>query len=203
MSETAQEESDAGLVRRIAEDRDESALAELMTRYAPKATGYLRRQFQHQLRHPEIDQAINDAAFKLWENAHRYDKTKKFGPWFLTIAHRAALDVLKGERRQPTGDLDFDPPDRDWARREEEHSPRVAWYVEQLEQILDQELQGFEQVVGQADLAAGGPADTQLLMQLHGKTRNVVQATRSKVWRKIRQTVLQREALRNQTKVTQ
>jgi hypothetical protein len=74
-----------------------------------------------------------------------------------------------------------------------------------LERIIDYELKGFEQIVARADVAAGGPgaADTQLLMRQHNKSKNVVQATRSKVWKKIRETILEREALRDHTKGNQ
>lgn len=200
-------DDDATLVRRIAENKDERALAELMARHAPKVTGDLRHRFRHQLQHPDIDEAVNRAAMKLWKNANRFNGTKPFGPWFLRIAHRAALDILKGEKRKPTNELEFDPTDPvpDHPDDEPELSPRTAWYMEQLERIIDYELKGFEQIVARADVAAGGPgeADTELLMKQHKKTKNVVQATRSKVWKKIRETILEREALRDHTKVNQ
>jgi DNA-directed RNA polymerase specialized sigma24 family protein len=198
-------DDDANLVRRIANDRDESALAELMARHAPKVTGDLRHRFRHQLQHPDIDEAVNRAALKLWANADAFDRAQPFGPWFLTIAHRAALDILRGERRRPRCILEFDPTDHDSDDTDNEldRSPKAAWYVEQLEQIIEYELKGFEQVVARADLAAGAPADTELLMSQHNKTKSVVQATRSKVWKKIRTMILEREALRDHTKVNQ
>jgi hypothetical protein len=72
-----------------------------------------------------------------------------------------------------------------------------------LERIIDYELRGFEQIVARADVAAGGPgeADTELLMRQHNKKKNVVQATRSKVWKKIREKIREREALRDHTEV--
>lgn len=198
---------DATLVRRIAEDKDERALAELLGRHAPKVTGDLRHRFRHQLQAPDIDEAVNRAAMRLWKNAHTFDGARPFGPWFLMIAQRAALDILKGEKRKPTCGLEFDPPDpeADDLDNEAGHSPRRAWYVEQMERIIDCELRGFEQVVARADVAAGGPgaADTQLLMRQHDKKKNVVQVTRSKVWKKIRETILEREALRDHTRVSQ
>jgi DNA-directed RNA polymerase specialized sigma24 family protein len=192
---------DATLVRRVAENQDERALVELLERHAPKVTGDLRHRFRHQLQHLDIDEAVNRAAMKLWKNAHRFDGAQPFGPWFLRIAQRAALDILKGEKRKPTCELEFDPPDPELDRLDDEpeHSAKTAWYVEELERIIEYELKGFEQVMARADEAAGGPgaADTQLLMRQHNKTKNVVQATRSKVWKKIREMIRQREALRD------
>jgi DNA-directed RNA polymerase specialized sigma24 family protein len=200
-------EDDATLVRRIAEHQDENALAKLMARHAPKVTGDLRRRFRHQLQHPDIDEAVNRAAMKLWKNAHRFDGAQPFGPWFLKIGQRAALDILRGEKKRPTCELEFDPrdPEPDHPDDEQERSPRTAWYVEQLERIIECGLKGFEQVVARTDLAAGGPgaADTELLMKKHNKTKNVVQATRSKVWKKIRDMICQRESLGHHTKVNQ
>ena len=171
MDESQRCEDDAMLVHRIAVDRDESALAELLTRHVPKVTGHLRRQFRHQLNDIDIDQAVNDAAMKFWETPTSFNATKQFGPWFLTVAQRIAIDILRGESRRPTCVLGFDPPDPNAEDNDEESvlSPRVTWYMEQLEQLIDYELTGFEQVVAQADLAGGGPgaADTQLLMRKH------------------------------------
>jgi DNA-directed RNA polymerase specialized sigma24 family protein len=196
---------DATLVRRIAEERDERALEELLTRHAPKVTGDLRHRFRHQLQHPDIDEAVNRAALKLWERAGSFDGTQPFGPWFLTIAHRAALDILKGEKRRPRCALEFEPEDHDSVDADDDlaRSPRTAWFVEQLQRIINYELKGFEHVVAEADLAAGGPgaADTQWLMRKYKKNKNMVQATRSKVWKKIRATILKREALGDHTKV--
>jgi len=196
-------DDDATLVRRIAEKKDERALAELMERHAPKVTGDLRHRFRHQLQHPDIDEAVNRAALKLWNNAHRFKGTEPFGPWFQTIAHRAALDILKGVNKKPASELEFDPPDPVSDDPDDQLSPRTAWYLEQLERIIDYDLKGFEQIVARADVAAGGPgeADTALLMRQHNKKKNVVQATRSKVWNKIREKVQELETLRDPTEV--
>ncbi len=203
MEQTPRNDDDASLVQRIAEGRDESALAELMARHGPWVTGDLQRRFRYQLQHPEIDEAVNRASIKVWNNAHRFDKTKSFGPWFLTIAVRAAMDILKGEKRRPVSELEFDPPgpDTGCGDDEPELSPRVAWYVEQLEQIIEYELTGFEQALAREDLAAEGRADTERLMKKYKKSKGVVQSTRSKVWKKIRETILEREALLDRTKV--
>lgn len=196
---------DNTLVRRVAVQRDKRALAQLMERHVPKVTGDLCRRFRHQLPPPDIDEAVNRAAMKLWNNAHRFDGKKPFGPWFLRIALRAALDILRGEESKPTSELEFAPPDPepDNADHEQENSPRTIWYLEQLERIIEFELKGFSQALARADVAAGGPgaADTQLLMRQHNKSKNVVQATRSKVWKRIRETILDREALLDHTKV--
>jgi DNA-directed RNA polymerase specialized sigma24 family protein len=194
-------EDDAALVRRIAEDRDQFALEALLERHALKATGHLRRQFEHQLQHLDIDEAVNRAAMNVWENAENFDYSQPFGPWFLQISHNAGLDILRGQQRELSGELgETDLPDP-FDDEELDLSPTTLWWIEQLEQIIYHELRGFEQIVAFADLAAGGPADTDFLMQRHKKSRNMVQVTRSKVWKKIRTIILERAALRGQPKV--
>lgn len=202
MDEPPQDEDDAALVRRIAEGRDAAALATLLARHVPKVTGHLRRRFRHQLQHPDIDEAVNRAALSVWQHAADFDPSKRFGPWFMTIAQNAALNILRGENRRPTSELILDPPDHDPDRFADPSgvSAEVEWHVEQLDQIIERELKGFEQAVARADVAAGGRADTELLMRQHGKTKGVVQATRSKVWKKVREKVAERKALRDRTK---
>ncbi len=203
MTETPKEEDDATLLRRIAERRDESALKELMRRYTPKAIGYLQQKLHRRLKRADIDQAVVDAFYKVWEKAHKFDQTKRFGPWFRPIIWHAALDILEREKGQPRGGLDHDPPDPDTEHPEDEpgQAPSVSWYGEQLNQIIEQELRGFEQILARADLAAGGQEDTQVLMKKHGKSKNVVQATRTKVRKKIREKILHRESLRDRRQV--
>jgi RNA polymerase sigma factor (sigma-70 family) len=197
MSETPTEEDDATLLRRIADRRDESALKELMRRYTPKAMGYLLRNFARQLKHPDMDQAVIDAFFKVWEKAHKFDQARKFGPWFIPFVRHAALDILEREKDQPRGGLGYDLPDHDTDYSDDEpgHAPNASWRGEQLNQIIENELRGFEQILARADLAAGGQEDTQVLMKEHGKSKEVVQSTRSKVRKKIKEKILERESL--------
>jgi DNA-directed RNA polymerase specialized sigma24 family protein len=202
MSETPPGDDDATLVRHIAENRDEAALARLMKKYGPKVTGYLRSQFDDQLKHPEIDQAVNDAAQNLWRSAHTFNIEKgKFGSWFLTIAHRAALDILEGEKNQPAGGLDFDPGDvTSDCDDEPESLSRDEWRVQQMDDIIENVLTGFEQILARADMAVGGSADSVRLAEEHDKTIGTVHTTRSKVRKKIMRLILEREAVRNTTK---
>jgi DNA-directed RNA polymerase specialized sigma24 family protein len=202
MSEKPPGDDDATLVRRIAEQEDEAALLELLKRYAPRITGYLERKFEHQLKHPEIDQAVVNAAYNISRSAKSFNTVKgKFGKWFLTIAHRAALDILEGEQKQPAGELDFDPRDvTSDCDDEPESLSRDEWRVQQMDHIIEHELTGFEQILARADMAVGGSADSVRLAQENKKTIGTVYATRSKVRNKIMRLILEREAVRNTTK---
>ncbi|HEX3151481.1 MAG TPA: sigma factor [Gemmataceae bacterium] len=201
MSEPPPGEDDATLMRRVA-DEDQAALRTLLERYAPKVTGYLRKQFKNQLKHPEIDEAVNIAAQRVWRYAPTFGPEQgTFRSWFLTIAHRAALKILKDEEEQPDGGLDFDPRDvTSDCDDEPESQSRDEWLAEQLGHIIEKELTGFEQIVARTDMAAGGSDGWVRLANEHNKTKNTVQATRSKVWKKIRGLLAEREAVRATTK---
>lgn len=189
------EADDATLVRRIADRQDERALRTLVARYAKRVTGHLRSQFRDQLRHPEIDQAVNDAALKVWDAAAKFDPGRPggFGPWFLTIAHNCALDLLRGEEDHPELDPAHDPQDH---CEDESHapSPQTEWRIAQMEDIIENELKGLEQIVARADLALGDSADSRRLATENGTTVGSIDTTRSKVRKKIRTKILEREA---------
>jgi RNA polymerase sigma factor (sigma-70 family) len=198
------EDSDETLVCRIAEDRDKRALALLMERCAPKATGYLKKQFADLLRDPEIDQAVNDAVFNVWRFADRFKPEKgSFGSWFIRIVQRAALSILRGERDHIAKELefrpDYDPADHCEDEQDEADS-KDAWRVQQMQDIIENELMGFERVVARADLAVGGTADSKRLATEYGKSLNAVYVTRTKYRDKIRSKILEREARKGSTK---
>jgi RNA polymerase sigma-70 factor (ECF subfamily) len=201
------EADDTTLVRRIADRRDErdtcalDALKTLMARYAPRVTGHLRTHFANQLHHLEPDQVVDDAALRVWNSAGSFDPARPggFGPWFLTIAHNCAIDLLRGEEGHAEIPEGHDPEDR----CDDESlapSPETEWRIQQMDDIIENELKGFEQVVARADLAAGGSADSRRLADLHGKTIGTVETTRSKVRKKLRTRILEREAQRPRQK---
>ncbi len=69
-----------------------------------------------------------------------------------------------------------------------------------MEDIIENELTGFEQVVARRDVAVGGTADSHALAAEYGKTLNTVYVTRKKVRDKIRDGILAREARKVTTK---
>ena len=69
-----------------------------------------------------------------------------------------------------------------------------------MEDIIENELKGFEQVVARADVAVGDSADSKRLATQYGKSLNTVYVTRSKVRDKIKRGILEREARMDSTK---
>lgn len=168
-------------------DKDQSALTEVLRLYGPKVKGFLKSKYKN-LNKLERDEAFNRAAFNVWRFADRYDASKgSFSSWFTRIADRAALSLIRGEKKHLAVDLEYDPsydpadddedvPDVD----SKEHK-----LLEALHHFIYEELTGFEQVVAVNDFIAGGEADSGRLASLHGKSMNTVYATRSKVKKKI------------------
>ncbi len=200
--ETPPDESDdAILIRRIVEMKDEDALTVLLRRYTPRVTGYLRWQFREQLRRPEVDEVVNIAALKVWEKARQFNPLSigGFGPWFLRIAHNSALDFLDGENEPPEFEPGVDPIDR----CDDESlapSPQTELRIAQIDDIIEHELKGLEQKVARADMAVGGSADSRRLAEENQTSVAVIDSTRSKVRRKIRTKIQERESLRTPKK---
>ncbi len=192
-----EEVDDEGLVLQIAVSQDREALASLLGRYGPKAKGYLLKQFGDTLREPEIDQALNDAAFNVWRFADRFDPGKsKFKSWFIRILQNAALSIIRAEKKHLAKELEYDPmydPARAGAGDAEGCSADGP-LVKLVNGIIDNELTGLEQAVARADRAVGGSADTARLAEIHGKSMNNVYATRSKYREKIRRLAQERQA---------
>lgn len=193
----AEEIDDETLVLQIAVNQDKGALTALLKRYGPRGKGYLTKQFGDTLREPEIDQAMNDAAFNVWRFAERFDPGKsKFKSWFIRILQNAALSIIRAEKKHLARELEYDP-EYDPARPCEEDAEGCAPdgpLVQMVNAIIDNELTGLEQAVARADRAVGGSADTARLADLHGKSMNNIYATRSKYREKIRRLVRDRQA---------
>lgn len=204
------EESDEDLVRRIAANRDEAALTLLARRATPRAMGFLQRKYSGLMREPEMRQAVTDAFFNVWRFAGCFAPSKgDFGSWLIRIVERAAQSIMRGEKKHVAKELEFDPvydpadPDEaedDLPTGNPNGHPGGMTRVEMMEDIIENELTGFEQVVARRDAAVGGTADSHTLADEYGKSLNVVYATRTKVRNKIRERILAREARKVTTK---
>ena len=75
---------------------DEQALVELHNRYAPYLTGMARKMLNDP---DEVNQCVQDAFVKAWNAAASFDATKaSVKTWLVTIAHRTALNMLRGSK---------------------------------------------------------------------------------------------------------
>jgi RNA polymerase sigma factor (sigma-70 family) len=170
--------------------KDQRALVELLSVYGPKVLGFLKKWFGDTLKEPERESALYQAAYNVWRFADRYDPARgSLQSWFLRIARNAAVSILRGERRNAAAELGSEPaydPADDCEDDEPAVESKEHWRAKQLDDIIRNHLEGLEQAVAGADLAAGGTADSARLARLLGTSINTIYATRSKVRAKIR-----------------
>jgi RNA polymerase sigma-70 factor (ECF subfamily) len=80
---------------------DESALEDAYTTYGPSLLAYLRRYVGPD----EAEDVLQRTFLDVWRSAERYDPDQRFASWLFTIAHRRAVDALRG-RRHPVVDVE-------------------------------------------------------------------------------------------------
>lgn len=184
------ETDDESLVLRMM-DGEEDALRLFVEVHGPKIRGALRKKYRGVLADPEIDEAMNWAAYKAYRSIADFDETKsKLRSWFYVIAIHAAQDILRGENRNRHQALDFDPFERKEAGQQDGADGKAngsSKLTRELLTAIDQVLTPGERRVMLADLAADGEADPARLAAEMGSTVGSVLALRSKGRSKIRQ----------------
>ena len=138
---------------------DTLGLVRLMQAYGPRVKWLLMKKFAGVLNEQDVDGAINLAAHNAWRAASDFDDRKaRLGAWFYTIAHNAAVDLLRGsDANRAATSLEFEP---DLAPREpaciadDENDP----VIEDLLRCIE-ELGTIQKTIIKADIAAGGDAD--------------------------------------------
>lgn len=88
-------ESGAAIGARLAE-RDGAALEDAYATYGPSLLVYLRRYVGPD----EAEDVLQRTFLDVWRHAERYDPNQRFASWLFTIAHRRAVDSLRGRRHQ-------------------------------------------------------------------------------------------------------
>lgn len=115
---------DATLMRQLLR-RDVSAFEELYERHSRIVYSLVLRILRQG---PTAEEVVQDVFLQLWRNSARYDVSRPFVPWLLTLARNRALDHLrlKSERQR---------------RREEqtEEFPQIASAPPEYEKALDEE----------------------------------------------------------------
>jgi RNA polymerase sigma-70 factor, ECF subfamily len=114
---------DATLMQRLLR-RDVSAFEELYERHSRIVYSLVLRILRQGSTAEEV---VQDVFLQLWRNSSRYDTSRPFVPWLLTLARNRALDHLrlKSERQR---------------RREEqtEEFPQIAAAAPEYEKALDE-----------------------------------------------------------------
>ncbi len=93
---TANEETFAALIRRISDDADRAAFAELFTHFAPRLKSYMRRLGAAD---PVAEDLAQEAMFMVWRKASMFDPARAgAATWIFTIARNLRIDTLRRER---------------------------------------------------------------------------------------------------------
>ena len=121
--------SDIELVQHMTVRREE-ALIELHRRYAPYLAAVARRMLNDP---DEVQQCVQDAFVKAWDNAERFDE-KKAAPktWLVTICHRLAINRMRGTTLDTLPLQNWDAPEK-----QPDHIERI--YVEKALETLESE----------------------------------------------------------------
>ena len=100
--------SDAALVQRFAQERDEAAFACLVRRHGALVLGVCRRLLGHEQEAEDVFQAV---FLVLSKKAGALRDQEAVGPWLLGVAHRLALKARQQsrERREREGRVDRRP----------------------------------------------------------------------------------------------
>lgn len=170
-------------------DREQEGIVRLLRAYARRVKLSLLRHFQGILSEEEADEVIQEAAFKAWEKAEKFDDADgTLGGWFYIIAYHTAVDAL---RRLPDGDqrplpLEIEP----------EFTARVPAVIDEDEELSTDECNALlmeietlgekQRVIIKADMAAGGEADTEYLAKKLGVSKQTIYSYRNKAHKALR-----------------
>ena len=128
------------------------------------------------------------------EAANQYDESKgSLRVWFYKIAHNAARDILRGEKRHEAIPLEFDPPqpaEVDAQEDDHDHPEQQKLSLDLREAVAS--LPRLQKAIIEADLASGGTADSQRLAQALGSTVNSIYVSRSQAISKLREDMRRR-----------
>ena len=195
MPEKATPEIDDELLVLRMMEGDQNALVDFLKAYGQKVKGYLKKTFGDVLKEPELEQALNRAAFNIWRFADRFKPEKgSLRGWFIRIARNAAVSIIRSETKHLAKDLEYDPV-YDPAEEDDDPPPDVDSTeharLRALDDFINNKLTGFEKVVALNCFKAGGEADSRRLAALYGKPRGNVDTVKSKVKKKITQAMLE------------
>lgn len=173
---------------------DEDGLRMLLEVHGPKVYGFLIARHGVQV----AEEAYNIGAWNAWRFADRYDESEgSLGNWFLRIAHNAALDIYKLEKRHRHKNLeyvaDFDPAQAD--DEEDSEHRKLGMEAEKrrraLYKIIDR-LPPLQKAIVLSDLAKGEPQDAALIAKELETSVNSVYVNRSKARKTIREEMVKR-----------
>src|SRR5882757_8355516 len=98
------EHSDEVLAESVQQGNVEN-FSELVRRYEPKLLRYGRTFLANP---SDIEDLVQDAFVKAYENIRSFDTGKRFSPWMYRIAHNTFVNRLRRNARNPVMTIDLD-----------------------------------------------------------------------------------------------
>jgi RNA polymerase sigma factor (sigma-70 family) len=147
----------------------------------------LRRTFHSVLDASEIDDAMNLATVRAWRSPHAYQEGfGNLGAWFFVITRNCARRLLHNKKK--AGALTFvEDLDSSAMNHEPQESPDDARrrFTIDLHRCIER-LPPQQREVILADLAAGGIADTEELMEVLDTSKNSIYVSRANAKKTLR-----------------
>lgn len=161
---------------------DQSGLRRLVDDHASRVRATLQAEFKNVLDHSEIDDALNQATHRVWQARARIDLGRgTLRAWYYTIARNCSLRLLTAKRGPRAlrfvDDLDAVPARP--AATAATTDGAASWDGRRVLYEAIDKLPAQQRAVLLADLAAGGTADTNMLMQQLNTTRSAVYVART------------------------
>ncbi|MEM9899774.1 MAG: sigma-70 family RNA polymerase sigma factor [Pseudomonadota bacterium] len=117
-------------LRRIHEDKDHTAFAEIFAHFAPRVKAFLMKGGADQT---TAEECVQDVMATLWRKAHMFDPAQAtVSTWIFTIARNRRIDLIRRERRPEPEALPWGP--------EEEPQPADVLELQQESERLSAAL---------------------------------------------------------------
>ena len=166
-SAPADPERDAETARLLAA-LDPEGLRRLLLDHGGKVLWTLRMDFKTVLDASEIDDALSQASERIWRFGGRFDLTRgTLRAWFYVITRNCALRILEAKRHPDAPQLVDDIESLMRSSKsvpEAARSPKSKRFARALHRCIAA-LPAQQRAIILADLAAGGRADTNHLVQ--------------------------------------
>jgi RNA polymerase sigma-70 factor (ECF subfamily) len=143
-SSASREDDDRALIGRVAQ-KDRQAFETLYYHYAPRLGSYLSRLLKQR---DLVEEVINDVMLVVWQNAARFDPSRRLSTWLFGIAHHKALKALARSSKQRF-DLPLDPhgpPDDSEEPHDyphDPHNPEQTMLHQDLSRTLSRALEAL------------------------------------------------------------
>ena len=96
-------------------DGDQNSLAQLIDRFGGQVYGLCYRMLRQR---EDAEDATQETFFRVAKNLHRWDSTRAFEPWLLTIAGNRCRTLLSKRKRRPNAlSLEFPVEDENSRQR--------------------------------------------------------------------------------------